>query len=119
MAQRHTVHLVDDLDGESEANESVRFGLDDVQYEIDLTTKNADSLRDALAPYLGHARKVTNGVAKRPASGGSSGRSRSAPAGNDRQRVQEIRSWAREQGLTVNDRGRIPGKIIEAYDAAH
>src|SRR5687767_5451960 len=71
MAQKVHIVLVDDLDG-SEASESVSFGLDGTSYEIDLNDANAAQLRDALAPYVGHARKV--GAASR-----RNGR-RSAPA---------------------------------------
>ena len=51
MAQKVQVLLVDDLDG-GEADETVTFALDGKTYEIDLTTANADKLRDALEPYL-------------------------------------------------------------------
>jgi hypothetical protein len=57
MAQKVHIVLVDDLDG-SEATESVSFGLDGTSYEIDLSEENAAQLRDALAPYVGHGRKV-------------------------------------------------------------
>ena len=57
MAQKVHIVLVDDLDG-SEATESVSFGLDGTSYEIDLNDKNAAKLRDTLAGYIGHARKV-------------------------------------------------------------
>jgi hypothetical protein len=30
-----------------------------------------------------------------------------------------IRKWARERGHELADRGRIPGKILEAYRAEH
>ena len=50
MAQKTIVSLIDDLDG-TEADETVRFGLDSVQYEIDLSEKNATTLREALAPF--------------------------------------------------------------------
>jgi len=40
MAQKVTVELEDDLDG-SPADETVRFGLDGTEYEIDLSEKNA------------------------------------------------------------------------------
>ena len=48
MAQKVLVSLVDDLDG-SEADETVEFGLDGINYQIDLSTENAEELRDALA----------------------------------------------------------------------
>ena len=36
MAQKTVVSLIDDLDGESEADETVEYALDGVTYEIDL-----------------------------------------------------------------------------------
>jgi Lsr2 len=52
MAQKVQTLFVDDLDG-SEAEGTVRFGLDGTDYEIDLNAKNARQLRDALAQCLG------------------------------------------------------------------
>ncbi len=57
MAQKVLVSLVDDLDG-SEAEETVEFGLDGVSYQIDLSSDNAEELRDALAQYVEHARRA-------------------------------------------------------------
>ncbi len=48
MAQIREVRLIDDLDGES-ADETVEFGIDGKNYEIDLSKDNAGKLRDALA----------------------------------------------------------------------
>lgn len=113
MAQKVQVLLVDDLDG-GEATETVSFALDGSSYEIDLSTKNADELRDAFAKYVGAARKAGR-------SGGSAGgrgastRSRGSAA-MDRDQAAAIRSWAKKQGLKVSDRGRIPASIIEQYN---
>lgn len=106
MAQRVHVVLEDDLDG-SGADETVTFGLDGVNYEIDLSTKNAARLRDSLAKYVGAARRT-------PARGrrGSRGRSSGANA-------SEVRDWARANGYQVSERGRVPADIKTAYDAAH
>ncbi len=119
MAQKTTVQLVDDIDG-SEADETVSFGLDGTNYEIDLSSDHASALRDALAQYVGAARKASGG------GGGGGGARRSQPrrssgssSSSDRQRTAEIRQWAREQGMEVNERGRIPSRVIEAFDAAH
>ena len=30
-----------------------------------------------------------------------------------------IREWARGEGMKVSDRGRVPGSVIAAYEAAH
>jgi hypothetical protein len=106
MAKKVQVVLIDDLDGGS-ADETVAFALDGVRYEIDLSSANAGRLRDALAPYVGLARKVGRSEARRPRSGSRTGRS------------AEIRAWARQQGLTVNERGRIPAELAAQYDARH
>jgi hypothetical protein len=111
MAQKVNIVLVDDLDG-SEATESVSFGLDGTSYEIDLNDKNAADLRDALAPYVGHARKV--GAATR-----RNGRRSSSAAASDGPSAREIRDWARENGYEVPDRGRVSAEVRSAYDAAH
>jgi len=109
MAQKVTVSLVDDLDG-SEAEESVEFGLDGATYQIDLSSKNANKLRDALSAYVEAARR--SGGRKRAA--GRPGRAPRAAAA-DREQSQAIREWARKNGFTVSDRGRIPGEVLDAY----
>ena len=113
MAQKVNIVLVDDIDG-SEANETVSFGLDGTSYEIDLNDGNAAALREALAGYIGHARKVTGGTrrssSRRSSSGGSG-----AAGGN----TKAIREWAKDNGYDVSERGRISADIQQAYDAAH
>ncbi|WP_232676359.1 Lsr2 family protein [Nocardioides sp. R-C-SC26] len=109
MAQRVNIVLVDDLDG-SEAVETVSFGLDGSNYEIDLNEENASALREALAGYIGHGRRVT---ASR-----KSGR-RAASASGTGPSAREIRDWARSNGHDVPDRGRIPADVREAFDAAN
>jgi len=113
MAQKVQVLLVDDLDG-GEAEETVSFAVDGSSYEIDLSQKNAEELRDAFAKYVGAARKAGR-------SSGSGGRSSSAgrsrgSAAMDRDQAAAIRSWAKKQGLKVSDRGRIPASIIDQYN---
>jgi hypothetical protein len=114
VAQKVTVQLVDDVDG-SVAESTVEFGLDGVNYTIDLSSENAGQLRDALASYVASARRT--GGRKRP-SGKPGKTGGSAPSTADRERNQAIREWAREQGMQVSDRGRIPSEIVEAYDKA-
>jgi hypothetical protein len=109
MAQKVQTLLVDDLDG-SEANDTVRFGLDGTDYEIDLNAKHAQQLRDALARYTAAARK-TGGTARRPA---RSGRKATPTALN----TTEIREWAKSQGIEVKDRGRIPAELIAKFKSA-
>ena len=57
MAQKIQTLFVDDIDG-SEAEGTVRFGIDGVGYEIDLSVPHSEELHKALAPYIAHARKV-------------------------------------------------------------
>lgn len=109
MAQRVNIILVDDIDG-GDADETVTFGLDGSTYEIDLSSKNAAKLRDAVAPYVGHARKVTG----RRSPGGR----RAAGAGNGPS-ARDIREWARANGWNLSDRGRVAAEVRQAYEAAH
>jgi hypothetical protein len=106
MAQRVTVALEDDLDG-GPAAETVRFAFGGAEYEIDLSKKNAASFRKQLVPFIEHARK--------------SGRARSRRAGRtvaSRQRSGDVRAWAKENGIAVSERGRIPASVVEQYQAA-
>lgn len=128
MAQKVVVSLVDDLDA-SEADETVEFGIDGSTYEIDLSETNASRLRDVLADYVAHARRSggrrrsasaptssTSSTSSRRGSGGGGGGGRAAV---DREQNQAIREWARKQGMTVSERGRIPSEVSEAYHKAH
>ena len=105
MAQQVNIVLVDDIDG-SPAEETVSFALDGKEYEIDLNAKNAGKLRDAIAPYVGHARRAAGRRRGRGASG-------TGPSPAD------IRAWARDNGFDVPDRGRVSTEVREAYLAAH
>lgn len=107
MAQKVQVVLVDDIDGGT-ADETVSFALDGVSYEIDLTSDNAAKLRDDLASWVGHARRVGG----RTRAGGARRGSRSSSGKNT-----EIREWARANGYSVSDRGRIPAEVKAAFDA--
>jgi hypothetical protein len=111
MAQKTIVQLIDDLD-QGAAEETVSFGLDGTNYEIDLSAKNAAKLRDALASYVANARRAGRGSG-RPPGGGSPRRGRAARG--DREQTQAIREWARKNGHKVGEKGRIPAQILEAY----
>jgi nucleoid-associated protein Lsr2 len=106
MAQKVTVALEDDLDG-GPAEETVRFGFDGAAYEIDLSGKSARAFRKQLAPFIQHARKAGRGPARRAV--------RTAAG---RQRSAEVRAWAKDHGIAVSDRGRIPASVVEQYQAA-
>ncbi|MFD3543897.1 histone-like nucleoid-structuring protein Lsr2 [Streptomyces sp. NPDC055254] len=111
MAQKVQVLLVDDLDG-GEADETVTFALDGKTYEIDLTTANAEKLRGLLDPYTKGGRRTGGRASATRAKGGRA----SVTTGNPD--TAEIRAWAKENGYNVNDRGRVPAEIREAYEKA-
>jgi hypothetical protein len=110
VAQRVQVLLTDDLDG-SDAEETLIFAWEGNQYEIDLSEKNADKFRKAVAPYLGAARRVgrTSANGRKPAARAS------RPAAD----LSEVRAWARDSGFQVSDRGRVSEEIKAAFEAAH
>jgi hypothetical protein len=110
MSQRVNVVLIDDLD-DSEASETVRFGLDGADYEIDLSDDNAAKLREALALYIGHARR-TGGRRRAGATTAATSRDSDGPS------AAEIRAWARENGWDVPERGRVSTEVREAFFAS-
>ncbi|WP_026204655.1 histone-like nucleoid-structuring protein Lsr2 [Actinomycetospora chiangmaiensis] len=123
MAQKVVVTLVDDLD-ETEADETVEFGIDGTTYEIDLSDANASKLRDELADYVAHARKTSgrrrSGGAKAAAAPAAPARKGGGRASVDREQNQAIREWARKNtNYNVSERGRIPSEVSEAYHKAH
>jgi hypothetical protein len=107
MAQKITVALEDDLEG-GPADETVRFGIGAAEFEIDLSKKNARALRRRLAPFIDHARKAGRGPRRRP------GRTAAS-----REHSVDVRTWAKDQGIAVSDRGRIPASVVEQYEAGH
>lgn len=99
MAQK-TV-FTDDIDNSPDA-QTVRFSLDGKAYEIDLSRSNLEALRAALQPYVEAARRV-------------SGQPRRATTAKDDVDLNAVRVWAKENGIKVSDRGRLPTRVVEAY----
>jgi hypothetical protein len=103
---RHIIHqLVDDIDGtilNSGEGETVAFSIDGRSYEIDLKLEHVERLSEALAPYIAAARQTSAPMARRK---------------NQRRNVDEIRTWARANGFTVSDRGRIPAEVQRAFQS--
>jgi nucleoid-associated protein Lsr2 len=106
MVQKVSVALEDDLDG-GPAEETVRFGVGGSEYEIDLNKKNARALRKGLSQFVEHARKAGRTQSRRAARTSAS-----------RQRSGDIRAWAKAQGITMSERGRIPASVVQQYEAA-
>jgi hypothetical protein len=110
MAQKVRVILTDDVDG-GEAHETVSFAIDGAAYEIDLSEANASKLRAALHPFMGSGRRL-----KAARGGKVTGRQ---ATGSGSVRSGDIRAWAKDHGIAVSDRGRIPANVVEQYQAAH
>ncbi len=110
MAQKTIVKTYDDLDGSEIDAEgrSVTFSLEGASYEIDLSSKNVEKLREDFRRYTEKARRVTG-------RGSRSGKA-AEPAPVD---TKAVRAWAEEQGLGVSTRGRLSTELIEQYRASH
>jgi Spy/CpxP family protein refolding chaperone len=108
MAKNVQVVVSDDLDG-SDGAETVSFGFDGLSYEIDLSEKNRAKFEKAFEPYVQAGRR-TSSRSRRPSS------ARTTSPRIDR---AAIRSWAKEQGMHVSERGRISAEVMQQYEAAH
>ncbi|MDP9870311.1 MULTISPECIES: histone-like nucleoid-structuring protein Lsr2 [Streptosporangium] len=115
MAKQIIEKVTDDIDG-TEGARNVTFAIDGDQYEIDLSDKNSDELRKALARFINAARPVRQ---ERAQSRRQSGNSSNGGGKPNRDASTAIRTWAKEQGLTVSERGRISASILEKYKNAH
>lgn len=114
MARRTEIILIDDLDG-GKGDETITFGLDGTEYEIDLSKEHATKLRLALSQYIAVARESERPVPEPVKMTPVKPKVTPTP---DREQNQAIRAWARKKGFAVSERGRIPADIIEQYHAA-
>jgi hypothetical protein len=114
MAQRTIIKLVDDLDNKEieDDGQTVSFSYNGVQYEIDLSEKNAKKLGDALAPFVSAARRVGGRQAR-------SSNSSSSSTKTDKHQLGAMREWARQHGMKVSNRGRVSQEVQNAYNSAH
>jgi len=104
MAIQTLMVMLDDLDGSpADGIQTVVFGLDGFEYEIDLDPDNAAMLREMIAPYAPVARRASRGTDTR----------------TRRRRVSAvaIRAWARAKRIPVAKRGCIPREIQRRYEA--
>jgi hypothetical protein len=108
MAQKVQTLYIDDIDG-TQAEGTVRFGLDGTEYEIDLSAAHNQALHNALQRYMEHARKI--GGSRRV----TRGRRGAASGAID---TTAVRAWAKEQGIDIKERGRVPAKVVAQYREA-
>jgi len=116
MAERLVRQLIDDLDGTEipeGKGEQVEFAVRGVAYRIDLSSGNVTKFEKALAPFIESATKVA-GRRGRPR-----GSRRDGSAARSKEELSAIREWAKKNGHKVSARGRIPGDVAQAYQAAH
>jgi hypothetical protein len=110
VVQRNVTTLIDDLTGKElpdGTGETVRFSLDGVRYELDVTSRGAQRLRSAFAPYVKAGRRAPGG---RPARATRRTKTAADPAA--------VRAWASSNGITVNKRGRVPAAVIAQFEAS-
>jgi len=105
--QKVQIILTSDLSG-AEADETVSFAVDGVQYELDATNKEADKFRGLFQDYIAVARKVSGRKSSRKPSATSDGPS-----------AKDVKAWADTQGLDYPQRGRLPKELLDMYEAAH
>jgi hypothetical protein len=110
VAQKTVTYLVDDLEG-GDAEETVKFGLDGVDYEIDLSEKNATALRESVARFVAAGRRVGRSTGKPVSTRGR------GAAATDREQNKAIREWAKRKGITISERGRISQDVVDQYHA--
>lgn len=112
MARKISIQMTDDLDGQTPADETVEFSIDGITYEIDLSTTNANKLRESLKTWVNASRKV---------SGRTRTRRTMTPghATSNKAELAAIRAWAHANGVKVSSRGRISRDIVAKYHAAH
>jgi nucleoid-associated protein Lsr2 len=85
-----------------------RFSIDGRDYEIDLCDKHSDKFDEVLGRFATHARKAS---ARAP-------RTKRRTAAH-RKHSAQIRAWAKDRGLVVSERGRIPADVVSRYEATH
>jgi hypothetical protein len=108
------VILVDDLDS-SEGDDVARreFSLLNRTFAIDLSEANQRRLTEALQfieEVLERSREVKKPSRRKTAD--TSPRLRGYT-------LTDVRAWAREQGIEVPERGKLPDEVIEKFIAAH
>ena len=104
MATKVLTTLQDDIDG-TDATQTIRFALDGVEYEIDVSDRNANRLRNSLSEFIAHGRRV----------GGRRERRQTSSSDVD---TKAVRKWAEANGIDINARGRIPTDVVERFKAA-
>lgn len=102
MAKR--VIVESDLSGEPEAS-TVPFGFDGKAYTVDLTEEEKAEFAKTLSKYIDVAEEAEVSV----------GGQQTIPAQSTGPDPSKVRAWARETGIEVNDKGRVPHSVVARY----
>lgn len=100
-----------DLPGEHDQGiviETVPFSYQGDHYEIDLCGPHKEGIERDLGLFISFASPVPHQPVKQ----------QPRRTTNHRKRARDIREWAKENGKSISDRGRIPAPVIEQYEAA-
>lgn len=94
--------LSDDISGEeAEGIETLVFATDGEVYTIDLTAANATEFREAIAPFLRHARKTTRAHLVRSLKPARRGRPRTRQVPAERERREEVKAEIPEGAIQL------------------
>lgn len=119
MATQVIEYLTSDLSGEEipvdSAGGTVEFTISGANYAVDLTAAELDGFNQALAPYVDAAQRLTNRGVQVTRSVVPS----STAVRRPKEQLAAIRHWAKKNGHSVSERGRIPEAILAAFDTAH
>lgn len=111
MAKKVSIQMTDDLNPDLPADETVEFTIDGINYEIDLSTQNAEKMRDSLNQWINAARKISGRPrGRRPLT--------PRPGNGHKAEMAAIRAWARANGVKISTRGRIPADVVTQYHNA-
>jgi hypothetical protein len=112
VSQYMALMFRDDITG-TDGDYSVRFGLDDQWYQIELAEPSRNDLRHFLETrFIPYATKVSTGLAEIPAR---------APADviHQQQLDERIIQWALETGLRKKRPGRVSAQLRKMYQQEH
>lgn len=114
--QRQIIETVTcDVCGETtEDATAVTLGWGREQWELDLCPTHNAELSSQFDTWTAKARRATGGRSGR-GSGGAGSTSAGSGTSSD---ANAVREWARANGYTVGDKGRIAAEVRSAYEAA-
>lgn len=109
--QKTVVTYIDDVSKkETPKVETIEFAFEGKTYEIDLNPLNAANFRRSIDKYVKNGRKVSSPGRRKQVDG----RTITHP----KDYIQTVRQWAKDNGIEVAERGRVPLAIYKQYEDA-